>query len=724
MTDNPLLQPPMKPAPMPADERPLESWKEIAAYLKRTERTAKRWEQSEGLPVRRHMHQSRASVYAYPSELDAWVVSRQTQMETGAVMLTPGARWRAVAALLIAVVATLASAGSPARPNATAQGPDVVLRRVWPNPVDILGSPTADGRLLSFVDWSTGDLAVREIATGKNRRLTHKGTWTESDEYAEFSLISPDAQQIAYAWFNGTRYELRAMQMDGNGVRTLHKNDELVYVQPSSWTPDGKKVVAVFSRRDRTQQIVLVNVADGAVQVLKSFDWRYPAKPSLSPDGRFIAYSFAPQEEAPEQDVFVLEVGGSREARAVEHPAHDAIVGWAPDGEHVLFTSDRTGTPSLFSQRVVDGRKIGEPAILKRDIGRILPVGVTPGGSLFFSTARGQDVVTAEFDALTGALSETKVAVQRFVGQNSLPSWSHDGRFLAYLSGRRGGGGGPVLIIHSLDTGEEREISPKLRILPNPRLGKPQWAPNGRSILVIGRDQKGRLGAFQINVATSSVTPLLLLEDDTIGRAIAWADGGKSIVFIRGEEDIVASGVVSDNPIAVIRRELASGKETILYRSRHIHTGAVSPDGQLVAISTHDPAAFDAKTREALQARFLVVVPVAGGSARTILDVGPKEEIKGIAWTGDSKDIFFTKYANDEDNPDYKGKVWRMRAEGGSPRSHRGEPQLTQLSFPTSVLPTLTFHPDGKRIAYTGRTGAEEAIWVLENFLPTARAAK
>ncbi|HSG00837.1 MAG TPA: hypothetical protein VLA20_06880 [Vicinamibacterales bacterium] len=42
-----------------ADER-LESWKEIAAYLKRDESTVRRWERSEGLPVHRHQHQARS----------------------------------------------------------------------------------------------------------------------------------------------------------------------------------------------------------------------------------------------------------------------------------------------------------------------------------------------------------------------------------------------------------------------------------------------------------------------------------------------------------------------------------------------------------------------------------------------------------------------------------------------------------------------------------------
>jgi len=58
----------------------LDSWKEIAAYLRRSVRSAKRWEKEEGLPVRRHLHGKRDSVYAFRAELDAWWTNRGTKL--------------------------------------------------------------------------------------------------------------------------------------------------------------------------------------------------------------------------------------------------------------------------------------------------------------------------------------------------------------------------------------------------------------------------------------------------------------------------------------------------------------------------------------------------------------------------------------------------------------------------------------------------------------------
>ena len=57
----------------------LDGWKAIAAYLRRDVRTVTRWETGEGLPIHRHVHKKRGTVYAYASELDHWSARRSTR---------------------------------------------------------------------------------------------------------------------------------------------------------------------------------------------------------------------------------------------------------------------------------------------------------------------------------------------------------------------------------------------------------------------------------------------------------------------------------------------------------------------------------------------------------------------------------------------------------------------------------------------------------------------
>ena len=74
------------PSPGPQEskgssETKLDSWKEIAAYLNRDVTTVQRWEKREGMPVHRHVHDKRGSVYALGFELDAWLARRQATLQ-------------------------------------------------------------------------------------------------------------------------------------------------------------------------------------------------------------------------------------------------------------------------------------------------------------------------------------------------------------------------------------------------------------------------------------------------------------------------------------------------------------------------------------------------------------------------------------------------------------------------------------------------------------------
>lgn len=70
----------------------LDSWKDIAAYLKRSVPTVQRWEREEELPVHRLLHKKQGSIYAYASELDEWWKQRQVRLqsaETPATAVAP-----------------------------------------------------------------------------------------------------------------------------------------------------------------------------------------------------------------------------------------------------------------------------------------------------------------------------------------------------------------------------------------------------------------------------------------------------------------------------------------------------------------------------------------------------------------------------------------------------------------------------------------------------------
>lgn len=72
------LDPP-QPIAQPTYDR-LDSWKEIASYLRKDVRTVQRWEKSLGLPVRRLAQGKLGAVFAYKHELDAWWQQSQSKL--------------------------------------------------------------------------------------------------------------------------------------------------------------------------------------------------------------------------------------------------------------------------------------------------------------------------------------------------------------------------------------------------------------------------------------------------------------------------------------------------------------------------------------------------------------------------------------------------------------------------------------------------------------------
>jgi tetratricopeptide (TPR) repeat protein len=68
--------------PLGAKKR-LDSWKEIATFFGRDERTVKRWEKERGLPVYRVPGSARGGVFAYAEELAEWLKAPNLNWESG-----------------------------------------------------------------------------------------------------------------------------------------------------------------------------------------------------------------------------------------------------------------------------------------------------------------------------------------------------------------------------------------------------------------------------------------------------------------------------------------------------------------------------------------------------------------------------------------------------------------------------------------------------------------
>ena len=581
-------------------------------------------------------------------------------------------------------------------------GPEVTknlaVRQVWSGPgVDACGSPSPDGRYLTFTDWETGDLAIRELATGKTKRLTKKGTYVQPMAFALNSKISPDNKLVAYSWMNkyGT-YDLRLIGIDGSADRTLYSNED-IEAYPHEWSTDGKHIATFFySNKDEDHQIVWISVDDGSVEVLKTMLEGHTTGSGVShsPDDLYIVYDHSAEEDPLNYDIYLLATDGSGEIPLVEHPANDRVLGWAPDGKEILFRRDYLGSWDVWTIPVANGKSVGSPKRILSDVGGISPLGFTQDGSFYFSSmTRRFAVEVAPFDLKTGTVQEQ--SGKNILGSNYDAVWSPDGNSLAFINEQVGIGGPgfyhrPLHIFH-LITGEERELAADFEVRV------PRWSPDGSSVLITGYDNKKsdqkdyNGGIYKIDVQGGHVSELVqfppvqdfLLDVWWNNSGADWSNDGKAIFYLN-------RGIIH-------MRNLESGTEKQLYQNNHLlRLLNLSPDGDRLVCATMNE-------KEATSS--LLMLPISGGEP---IELCKSEGLRGprrvVTWTPDGKYLLFSEKLK-------QGSVmWRISPDGGEPE---------KLWQSDKEISSLSIHPDGQQIVFSTFEQVIE-IWIMENFLNLA----
>lgn len=569
----------------------------------------------------------------------------------------------------------------------------MMLRKVWAGArTSPDGSISADGRFLTFTDWETGDLAVRELSTGTDRRLTNKGSWAQSEALAEDSVVSRDGRYVAYGWCDCSRYSLRTIALTEDGAvqpRVLFASEAVAWIAPYDWSPDGNRIAVQIRRHDqKTSQIGWVAVDDGSLHVLKSIDWRVSLKLSFSPDGRFIAYDL-PTDDNGQRDVYVIAVDGSRETVIASSPGREVVLGWSPDGARLLFASDRSGAAGMWAQPMAGGQPAGTPELIKSDLGDIgqRSLGITAAGSLYLAMPIGGiDVYIASINVATGqaVAAPTKVA-DKLVGFNRQPDWSPDGKLLAYISSRgRNGRDTTAVTIYAPDS---RKLVRELQV-PLTYAELPRWTPDGKALVVYGWDLKGNLGIFRIDAQTGTTSAVAY--GDMHGPQML-ADGKTIVATLYGE------------PPSIVAVDGAAGTSMPLLERADLSVPALSPDGRFVAFRTSDRA-----TRSSA----VMLLDVTSRQVRELARLQQPQAFagQGVSWTADGRALIARRTA-----PGGPADFVLIPVAGGEPRTL----EIPNAATNSPVRP----HPDHARIAYTSGQSQWE-IWVLENFLPSSKSSR
>ncbi|MCK5694519.1 MAG: PD40 domain-containing protein, partial [Bacteroidales bacterium] len=541
-------------------------------------------------------------------------------------------------------------------------------------------------------------------ATGKKRRLTSTGSWDDPNQFAEYSRWSPDGKQLVYDWYhddNPAWISFYIIGLDGSEPRKLWSNNEMDWAQCYDWSPDGKQILACFQKKDKTKHIVLVSVVDGSVRYVHDLGegQSWPKCMRFSPDGRYIVFDYAQEKDDPARDILLLSSEDGSVTSLVEHPSNDIVLGWIPDGNGVLFASNRNGMVGTFIIQLKDGGPYGEAELIRQNTGQIEPMGFAKDGSYYYGLLqRMRDIYVAELDRETGRVIEPPGKVIRiFEGCNETPTYSPDGRYLAYVSRRSPlimsfqlSWGGDLLIIKSLETGKERVLHPALEIF-----GFPVWSPDGSSIYVVHWNANDRIELSRIDVQTGEIT-LNLQHEDNYGHfgGHFCSPSGKLLYY--GLRDGEAG---SWN---IIVRDLESGNEEVFYRSDNFYTLAISPDGEWLALSY--PRS---------RTPHLALVSTATGESRELLRFKHGTKIgmlPSTCWSADGNYLLLGIKDPESDQDD--AELCRISIVGA---------EIEKLGIRMkSEFVNLNAHPDGQHISFSTSGQPSAEVWVMENFLPIA----
>lgn len=257
--------------------------------------------------------------------------------------------------------------------------------------------------------------------------------------------ISRDGKWLA-SWHYGAANdgEIRIVGTDGKGERSVYVRRKgegwKEWGIPTDWSPDGKRILALMERirdpqsRQGTAEITVVDATTGAIQILKSFDYRVRHRPKVlfSPDGNWVAWDHTDATEGSETDLLIMPAGRGTDTRIAASPGRDTLVAWTPAGE-LLFAGNRNGRNGLYLVKVNGGKQSGEPREVRADVPEIQPIGLTAKGTLFYAEqVPSGNAMSADIDLSTGkALSSPAPLVERFPNSTLAAAWSPDGRYLA-----------------------------------------------------------------------------------------------------------------------------------------------------------------------------------------------------------------------------------------------------------------------------------------------------
>ena len=517
---------------------------------------------------------------------------------------TPKRTFPWLMASAVIVLAGLAVAGGSMWRSRLAPSPAPRLMPITSYPeLEEQPSLSPDGSQVAF-QWK-GHIYVKPVSAETVVQLT-KDPALES-----WPAWSPDGGQIAFV----RNADVFLVSPLGGPERKVAESSGRV-----AWVSDGSALLVLQKTSSfGAQSVFRVSLATGQKQRL-TFPrdiTRGDLDMAMSPDGRTLAFCRAETIEG--CDLFLIAAGGGDPRRLTKDLNGILGFAWTADGREIVFASNRRGPFQLWRVAARPADSAGSyprPVLVEgaRDDARN-PTISRNSRLAYQQYRRNFDIQRVEITGPEGTPKHHLGTSKPLIASTALdaaPSWSPDGKRIAFKSNRSGS-----LELWVCDADGSNPL--KLTSFESPNVLFPRWSPDGQRLIFSALTGPGRnFEGYLIDAKGGAPQRISASGHRTMAHPV-FSHDGRWIYFIPGRNDGAVEAF----------RMPAEGGEAMQITRHGAFRPEESPDGKLLyygKMATHG----------------LWSLPVSGGEERQVLD-----SITEMNWTVAQTGIYYFDFAVD-----------------------------------------------------------------------------
>jgi len=300
---------------------------------------------------------------------------------------------------------------------------------------------------------------------------------------------SPDGTQIAFVSRRDGNSEIYVMNADGSGQTNLTSHPDSDYFPV--WSPQGDRIAFVTDRESSGPVLgmnasispvvnieIFVMNTDGSGQINISQHSGWDSYPSWSPDGEHIVFQTNRDDDGgiillgilPSnlgQEIYIVEANGDNPTNLSNSPEDDVYPSWSPDGSKIAFGSYRNGNWEIYTMNP-DGT--GQAQLTNHPETDSFPSWSPDGNWIAFHSAR--DGNSEIYKMTKDGLSQTRLTTS--LEWDWGPSWSLDGAKIAFQSFRDGNS---EIYVMNADGSFQQRLTNNPEWDVHPVWGMPAWMP-------------------------------------------------------------------------------------------------------------------------------------------------------------------------------------------------------------------------------------------------------